>query len=254
MAVIRLALAPFLRSFPQVITLGIRGIIDEYTVREREWISRAHRIFFPSIRFAEVFHAGGRPCFPSVFNYRYQRSRILQLDLVKYLDYPHPRTRIYYGTRQKRQIPQDFRYPFLLMGPAMQPETEHLVSHEDAFLEFSRRYNPVLVREMVEWRERFQMICVQFQCLALLRYGPGTGLSSHPDPAFPEWIASMDLWRLSQRLLQAAHLDDMMLEWGYADGRWQFIEMKRPPVNIQSPHGKVNRHHHIGRLIQQGIL
>jgi len=101
---LKVALAPFLRKCPAVLTLGVRAAISEYSATERAAILQAERIFFPTPRFVDIFDALDLPTFPNPTTYKYQRSRPLQQSLFKYHDLPSPRTRVYYGVRQKARI------------------------------------------------------------------------------------------------------------------------------------------------------
>lgn len=248
------ALAPFLRSCPHVITLGVRALMGDYSMEERALLAQAHRIFYPTIRFVDVFHAAGKICFPSYFNHKIQGSRILQATLLGYSGCPHPPTRIYFGSRQKSRIPMDFAYPFVLMGPFAKAETRHLVSDETTLSRLAAAYNPVVVQAHEPWRETIRLICVAFDCLAAFRTRsdqPG------PVPAVPvptQELHSMELWDETRKLLVAARLDDMAVEWGLGKDGWQLMAMTRPPVLMESPGGMLHRHDHVCRLITQGLL
>jgi ribosomal protein S6--L-glutamate ligase len=251
---VNVALASFLRPCPDVTTIGIRALIGDYSGEEQALLARARRIFFPTIRFVDIFHAAGKACFPSYFNYKIQRSRILQATLLSYSNWPHPPTRIYFGPRQKSRIPMDFGYPFLLMGPLARADTRHLVEDEATFRRLAASYNPVIVQAHSAWRESIRLICVAFECLAAFRtaFDHGDPAGTMPIPA--ERVRSMELWSQTKRLLTEARLDDMAVEWGLGSNGWRLIEMSRPPASMESPRGIIHRHHHICRLIQRGIL
>jgi hypothetical protein len=55
-------------------------------------------------------------------------------------------------------------------------------------------------------------------------------------------------------LIRRVQLDDIVLKWGYGVGKWQLIEMTRPPVRWPLVKGFLNRHHYICRLAQSGRL
>ncbi|NLI83570.1 MAG: hypothetical protein GX443_18090 [Deltaproteobacteria bacterium] len=251
---LRLAIAPFLLSFPEVKTLGVRSLMGDYTQEERDWMLHAHRIFFPTVRFAEVFHAARIPCFPNVFSYRYQRSRILQTSLVSYLNFPQPHTRLYYGTRQKTHILRHFAYPFFLAGPKAGPATKHLVTDGESLAQWSGRYNPVIVQDWVPWRDRVRVIFVLFQCIGAFRYSHPSEPDSPAEPISPTRDLSETCVNLAHRLVAAARIDDVAMDWGMAEDGWQFIEMHWPAVSIQTPCGSLNRHQYVGRLIHEGVL
>lgn len=251
---INVALASFLRSCPDVITIGIRSLIGDYTEEERALLARARRIFFPTIRFVDIFEAIGRPCFPSCFNYKVQRSRILQTTLLGYANWPHPPRRIYFGSRQKSRVPTEFSYPFLLMGPVARAGTRHLVRDETTFQKLAALYNPIIVQAHTPWRESIRLICVAFECIAAFRTVFEHGNPSNTVPVQTDQVRSMHLWSDTGSLLTEARLDDIVVEWGLGEDGWGLIDMSRPPVSMQSPNGIIHRHDHICRLIRHGLL
>jgi len=100
-----------------------RGLSAE----ERELLRSADRVLFPTPRFAPIFHAVGIRCFPSYYSYRYQRSRFLQKTLLEVLAVPRPKSRVYFGSRQKRGILKEFSPPFLLMGVPMNSPDAYVI-------------------------------------------------------------------------------------------------------------------------------
>jgi hypothetical protein len=238
-----------------VATLGIKATMGDYSQEERETLLNAERVFFPTPRFAEIFRSVEKSTFPSLTTYRYQRSRILQQLLLQYINWPHPKTRIYYGKKQKEQILKDFHLPVSLLGPRAVSGTLHLISHPEMLRDYLQHYNPVIVQQNVPWTERIRLLCVHFKCIGAQRrlmrkvdnedYEP-ISLVAHSYFAEP--------LNRTHRLLLMANLDDIMLEWGYCEKKWQLITMKRPPVRWKMHEGTLNRHHYIAELIQQGFL
>lgn len=116
------------------------------------------------------------------------------------------------------------------------------------------RLNPVIVRQAVDFDERVQFICVNYECIGALRAtGNETGhLFPEPVPfehhnlRFP-LLSTLDLVR-------TAHLDDVLIEWGRSNAKWLFIQLTRPPVSWNSAGGRSNRFEHIASLIETGIL
>ena len=250
----KVALAPFLSSCPEVVTLGIRPSMEEYTPEERDLLLGASRIFFPTPRFADLFQALGIATFPRPTTYRYQRSRVLQQLLFQYMDCPHEKTRIYHG-RRKARIPQDFPFPFLLLSPWTRSAASFLVSDPGDFLRTAPLFNPVLARRKVAWRERWRLLWVGFQCLGGQRLAPfeSGGPSFEPVPLEPPFPGGV--MERSRDLLLRAGLDDIVVEWGQTqDGEWKIIGLSRPPVKWETPGGVVHRHEHIARLIMEGKL
>lgn len=251
----KIALAPFLSSCPDVKTLGVKACLDDYSTDEKILLYKAERIFFPTPRFVDVFGAMEKPTFPTPTTYRYQRSRVLQEILFQYLNIPHPHSRIYFGSRQKMRILQEFQRPFWLMGPHLVPCSQYRIDISRDIESYLRRYNPIIARESVEWAERIQLICIQFECRAALRLGLEQAPSAlSAEPLSLENPLLDGPLEMTRALALAAQLDDILIEWGYDGEKWQCIEFARPPVRWKTSKGWVGRFQTICNLIQTGVL
>ncbi|MHC1745147.1 MAG: hypothetical protein AB9873_19250 [Syntrophobacteraceae bacterium] len=250
----RIALAPFLGSCPPVLTLGIRPSMGDYTETERALIRQAARIFFPSARFFTVFQAIDKPTFPSAASYLYRRSRLHQQILFKVLAMPHPKTRIYFGTRQKERIRDEFRLPVEVMAPDLLPGRAHYADDWRRALEYAAWYNPVIVREARTVADCVRLTSVQFTCIGAARgaYAQGGMAPIAPmtlhDPLLSELISE------TERLALAVGLDDIAIDWGLIDDTWQLLQFARPPLRIDTPGHTLHRHDYICSLIEKGIL
>lgn len=107
------ALEGRLRHCRNVITLGVRPNFSDYTAAEAKMIRRAKKIYYPSTFYAELFDAMGKQTFPSHHNYKCVQDKIKQTALFEMQQVPHPRTRVFYGRRQKQKIKDFFGYPFV---------------------------------------------------------------------------------------------------------------------------------------------
>ena len=251
---LRVALAPFLKDCAYVTTLGIRPGLADYHPWERDLLSRAERIYFPSRRFVHVLDAAGKSTFPSAASYRYRASRILQLSLLGYLDLPAPRARIYYGHRQKRLILQHFNLPLLAMRLLVSPQSEWVVGTEAELRSLIGRFNPIIIQEILPLVRRVRFVCVNYQCLvALENHGSEAwkGPSIPVDPHAPELFSILGA---TLRLLRAGHLDDMVVEWGYGHERWWVMNLSGPPARMATPSGLLGRHQYVAELIAEGLL
>lgn len=108
-----IALEARLRHCRNVTTLGARPNFSAYSEDQREMIRCAQRIYYPTALYADVFAAQAKPIFPSHANYRFAQDKIKQTVLFETLEIPHPRTRVFYGKRQKASICEYFRFPFI---------------------------------------------------------------------------------------------------------------------------------------------
>ncbi len=100
-----------------VITLGVKPNFEDYTPEEQKLIREAEIIYYPTFFYAGLLRTMGKRIFPSYECYLYACDKIKQTTLFKLLDIPHPRTRIFYGPRQKRWILNYFSYPFIAKIP-----------------------------------------------------------------------------------------------------------------------------------------
>jgi hypothetical protein len=228
--------------------------MGDYSPAQRELLRNARRIFFPTARFLDVLEAAGIPTFPSPESYRYLRSRILQALLFQVLGWPAARTRIYFGKRQKERILRDFQMPFDALSPRTRfGETRRIESLQD-FESIPDLFNPLLIREVLPWEDRIRVTAVQHECLAAHRMTAGSGRS---EPGLPLALSGAEmapLLRLSRKLTQLIHLDDISMEWGYCSNQWHIIEMTPPPLHIRTCDHIINRHSYICELIGRGVL
>jgi ribosomal protein S6--L-glutamate ligase len=248
------ALAPFLSACPAVVTLGIRSTLHSYSEEERHLLRHARKVFFPTPRYVDVFQAAEKPTFPGVPSYRYQRSRLNQQLLFQYLGWPHPRSRIYFGTRQKERILYDFSLPFLAMSPHRPSVPVQFVEDAGGLEDCVSGHHPVIIQEYVRWDERIRLLCANYECMGVQRYISDGGGTVCFEPVPVEHPSLGEPIRESLRLLRMVHLDDIVIEWGCENGTWRTIEMLRPPVWWSTPRGRLNRHERIGEMIESGRL
>jgi ribosomal protein S6--L-glutamate ligase len=108
-----IALEGRLKKCKNVTTLGVRTNFSDYSPQEVELIRQAEKIYYPTTFYADLFDAMGKTTFPSYHTYKCVQDKIKQTALFELLDLPHPRTRVFYGNRQKRLIPDYFKFPFI---------------------------------------------------------------------------------------------------------------------------------------------
>jgi ribosomal protein S6--L-glutamate ligase len=113
----RVALEGHLKKCPQVVTLGVRPNFSDYSDSEKALIRKASKIYYPSSFYADLFDAMGKPTFPSYHTYTFAQDKIKQTAVFELLGIPHPRTRVYYGNRQKEMILSHFSFPFIAKVP-----------------------------------------------------------------------------------------------------------------------------------------
>jgi ribosomal protein S6--L-glutamate ligase len=108
-----IALESRLRDCRNVLTLGVKANFFEYSHAEQTLIRDCPKIYYPTSFYAELFDVMGKMMFPSCHTYRFAQDKIRQTALFSLMDIPHPRTRVYYGNRQRMHITTDFMFPFI---------------------------------------------------------------------------------------------------------------------------------------------
>ncbi|MCE5333243.1 MAG: hypothetical protein LLG06_01500 [Desulfobacteraceae bacterium] len=249
------AIAALLTSCSKVKTLGIRASLGEYPRADRDAILGANRIFFPTPKFVRIFEAVGKATFPSGISYTLRRSRLVQEALLQILKCPHLLTRSYFG-RQKTRICSEFRFPFHVM--CREPSRPRVtVTNGDELISLAATLNPLIVREIPSYENRFFITLVNFAATAVKRCGAENANGA----------GDLEAWKALRRsdmgehvllkledLARRAGLNDIAVEVGIDGCGWQAIEFARPAVAWMSPKGPVNRHEYIARLIESGEL
>lgn len=108
-----IALEARLRGCRNVLTLGVKPNFSDYSDAEARLIRAAPVIYYPTSFYADLFDAARIRTFPSYHTYKCVQDKIKQTTLFQLLGIPHPRTRFYYGTRQKKKIAEHFAFPFI---------------------------------------------------------------------------------------------------------------------------------------------
>jgi ribosomal protein S6--L-glutamate ligase len=108
-----IALESRLRQCRNVVTLGVCTNFHQYPHQVQEEIRKAEIIYYPTAFYADLFDAIGKPTFPSYHTYKCVQDKIKQTALFQLLGVPHPRTRVFYGNRQKQTILDHFKFPFI---------------------------------------------------------------------------------------------------------------------------------------------
>ena len=112
-----IALEARLNKCSNVLTLGVRPNFCDYSPEEADLIRQAEKIYYPTLFYADLFDAMGKKTFPSYHTYKCVQDKIKQTALFHLLQIPHPRTRVFYGKRQKERILDHFEFPFVGKTP-----------------------------------------------------------------------------------------------------------------------------------------
>jgi ribosomal protein S6--L-glutamate ligase len=144
-----IALGARLQGCTNVRTLGVRANFFDYSPGERDLIQKAAKIYYPSSLYAELFDAMGKGIFPSIHTYRYAQDKIKQTALFQLLNIDHPRTRVFYGRRQKQTINDYFNFPCIgkqARGSAM-GRGVYLIRNPDELRAYLNRCDSAYIQE-----------------------------------------------------------------------------------------------------------
>jgi ribosomal protein S6--L-glutamate ligase len=108
-----IALESRLKNCRNVQTLGVRPNFSSYSAADTERIRNADIIYYPTPFYADLFDVAGKRTFPSYHTYKFVQDKIRQTALFQLLELSHPRTRVFYGVRQKQKIEQHFTFPMI---------------------------------------------------------------------------------------------------------------------------------------------
>ena len=109
----KIALENRLRHCKNITTLGLYTNLSDYKDWQLDLIRAADVIYYPTAFYADIFDTVGKRTFPSYHTYKFAQDKIKQTALFDLLEIPHPRTRIFYGNRQKATILDHFSFPFI---------------------------------------------------------------------------------------------------------------------------------------------
>ncbi len=112
-----IAIGARLKRCPEIHTMGFRPNFSNYSPQEQELLFSASKIYYPTAFYADLFNAMGKETFPSYHTYKFAQDKIKQTALFQMLGLPHPRTKVFYGPRQKKCILKEFDFPFIAKIP-----------------------------------------------------------------------------------------------------------------------------------------
>ncbi len=112
-----MALEARLRACRNVSTLGVYPNFSDYSEDAAALIRNAEKIYYPTVFYADLFDALGKPTFPSYHTYKCVQDKIKQSALFQLAGLPHPGTRGFYGNRQKSSIRKYFSFPCIAKEP-----------------------------------------------------------------------------------------------------------------------------------------
>jgi ribosomal protein S6--L-glutamate ligase len=158
----RVALEGRLRHCPQVVTLGVRPNFLDYDAAERQLIRRAGTIYYPSIFYADLLDTMGKKTFPSYHTYKFAQDKIKQTALFQMLEIPHPRTRFFFGRRQKATILSSFPLPLIAKVPrgSALGRGVFLIRTPEALAHYCQRFTPAYIQEYMPLERDMRVVVI----------------------------------------------------------------------------------------------
>ena len=230
MSRIRVAIGEKLKTCPQVITLGVRSQLTDYTRAERELLRTADMIFYPTDRYVDFFATLGKDTFPSVNCYRLRGNRLKHTALLRLLNVPHPRTRVYYGHKQKREILEEFAFPFVAKKgrEAADGKQVFLINNRKQLDWYNQHFNPALIQEYVAPEKELRVIVLNchtpFGYRRDVIWGDSMDSSSRKgtwktDDVDPEGV------ELAKSIARDANLSDVAVDMVFDGSRYWVLEL-----------------------------
>ena len=223
-----IALGSRLQGVPEVLTLGVKPNFLDYTPHERELISSARIILFPTLNYAQFFTTMGKTIFPSLETYLYADEKIKQTTLFYMLSIPHPHTRIYYHLHH-RDILKDFGFPFIgkLARRSAQGRGVFKIENADELAAYLKLTKVAYIQEYLSHDRDLRVVLINYEpLLAYWRIGtPGnfrTNLSQggrlNFDNIPPEGV------RLARESAKNCKFNDVGMDLINCRGKWYVIE------------------------------
>jgi ribosomal protein S6--L-glutamate ligase len=161
----RVAIGAQLSHCENVITIGAKPNISDYHESEIELMRQADIIYYPTRLYADLFDSMGKRTFPNPTFYRYLGNKIKQTALFVMLGIPHPRTKVYYGERQKKSILSDFSFPFVAKVPRYSSGGKgvYLIRDEKDLAEYCKRKKIVYIQEYLKVDRDLRVVLINYR-------------------------------------------------------------------------------------------
>ena len=230
MSRIRVAIGEQLKTCPQIITLGLRPQMADYTEQERRLLRTADMIFYPTDRYVDFFATLGKETFPSVNCYRLRGNRLKHTALLRLLNVMHPRTRVYYGHKQKREILKEFTFPLVAKKArgAADGKQVFLINNRKKLGWYNKHFNPALIQEYVAPEKELRVIVLN--CHTPFGYRRNVIGSDSKDSS-----SQQETWKtddvdpegveLAKLIARDANLSDVAVDMVFDGSRYWVLEL-----------------------------
>jgi ribosomal protein S6--L-glutamate ligase len=154
------------KECPDIMVLPARPNFSDYSIKEREFIRSAARVYYPTHLYVDLFITMGKSIFPSRETYVYSGDKIKQTALFQFLGIAHPRTRIYFG-KQKKRIRTDFPFPFIAKIPrgSSMGRGVFLIHNEEELEKYLQKTAVAYIQEYLDLVRDLRVILINHQVI-----------------------------------------------------------------------------------------
>ncbi|OGR36938.1 MAG: alpha-L-glutamate ligase, partial [Desulfobacula sp. RIFOXYB2_FULL_45_6] len=119
-------------------------------------------IYYPTAFYADLFNAMGKSTFPSFHTYKFAMDKIKQTAIFHMLDIPHPKTRVFYGEKQKKTIPDFFNFPFIAKRArgSAKGKGVYLIKNREALSVYLKDHSPAYIQEYLPGDRDMRIIII----------------------------------------------------------------------------------------------
>ncbi len=222
---LRVAIGEQLKRCPHVITLGVRAQMADYTSDERELLLAAETVFYPTARFVDFFATLGKKTFPSSNCYRLAGNMLKQTALLRLLNVPHPRTRVYYGQKQKREILKDFVFPLIAKDPfgSSKSGRDFLITDTEQLDWYNQQFNPAYIQEYLDAEQELRVVVLNYNTTFVYWRKAASSISTPDSPCTGSWRMDNvpdDAVSMAKQIAWDAGLSDVALDMVYDGSRY----------------------------------
>ena len=202
----------------------------DYTEQERRLLRTADMIFYPTDRYVDFFATLGKQTFPSVNCYRLRGNRLKHTALLRLLNVTHPRTRVYYGPKQKRKILKEFAFPLVAKKArgAADGKQVFLINNRKQLDWYNEHFNPALIQEYVAPEKELRVVVINCQTTFGYRRNVIRGDSKDSSLHQGTWKADdvdTEGVELAKYIAREADLSDVTVNMVFDGSRYWVLEL-----------------------------
>jgi len=157
-----IAIGARLKKYSQIHTMGFKPNFSDYSPWEQKQLLSSSKIYYPTAFYADLFNAMGKKTFPSYHTYKFAQDKIKQTAMFQMMNIPHPRTKIFYGPQQKKQILKEFHFPFIAKVPrgSARGIGVYLIQTKGDLLQYLRVKGPAYIQEYLPVKKDMRVIVI----------------------------------------------------------------------------------------------